>query len=89
VDLSDLVPLWPVLVASGLLAFARVVKYLLDYEKRVLDYELERRVVEKEGSLGLLNVAELERARQQKRRRLPLRGSKREANSSEQRSLPP
>jgi hypothetical protein len=89
VELSDLVHLWPVLVASGLLATTRVVKYLVDYEKRVLDYELERRVVEKEGSLGPLNVAELERARQHKRRRLRLRESKKEVNGSDQRSLPP
>jgi hypothetical protein len=89
VELSDLVHLWPVLVASGLLAFARVVKYLLDYEKRVLDYELERRVVEKEGSLGLLNVAELERARQHKRRRWQLQRSNKGDDSSSQKSLPP
>lgn len=80
--LPDLVFLLPVVVPSVLLAAERVVKH-------VLDYRLTRQVVEKEGSPGLLDLAELERARRRKRRRWRLRGPRKEGGSSPPRSLPP
>jgi hypothetical protein len=89
VALSDFVPLLPVVVPALLFTVERLIKHVLEYRKRVLDYYVECYVVANDGSQGLVDLAELERARQHKRRRWPLRGSKMEANSSEQRSLPP
>jgi hypothetical protein len=89
VNLSDFVPLLPVVVPAAVFAVERLIKHVLDYRKRVLDYYVECYVVANDGSSGLLDLAELERARRHKRRRWPLRGSKNEATSSDQRSLPP
>jgi hypothetical protein len=55
----------------------------------MLDYYVECYVVAEDGSQGLLDLAELERARRHKRRRWRSPGSKKEVNRSEQRSLPP
>lgn len=87
--LPDFVPLLSVVVPSVLFAAERIVKHVLRFHERLLDHQVECRVVEKEGSEGLLNLAELERARRRKRLRWPLRGFKGKANSSEQKSLPP
>jgi hypothetical protein len=82
VELSDLVHLWSVLVVASVFWPAeRIVKHVLRFHERVLDHEIERAVVEKEGSQGLLNLAELERARRHKRRRLQLPGTKKENGS--------
>jgi hypothetical protein len=54
----------------------------------VLDYRLARRIEEKEGSPGLLDLAELERARRHKRRRLKLPRIKTKAGGAPQKSLP-
>jgi hypothetical protein len=89
VAFPDFVPLLPVVVPSLAFAIERLIKHVLDYRKRVLDYYVECYVVAEDGSPGLLDLAELERARRHKRRRWPLPGSKKGANSSEQRSLPP
>jgi hypothetical protein len=89
VAFSDFVPLLPVVISSLALAVVRLIKHVLEYRKRVLDYYVECYVVAKDGSPGLRDLAELERARQHKRRRWPLRGSKEQLNGSEQRSLPP
>jgi hypothetical protein len=44
--------------------------------------------VDEEGSEGLINLAELERARRHKRRRLRLPIAKREKDGTPQKSLP-
>jgi hypothetical protein len=88
VEFSDLVHLWPLLVGSYLFAAERIVQHILKHQARLLDHEVECRVVEKEGSEGLLNLAELERARRHKRRRLPLPSIKGKERASLRKSLP-
>jgi hypothetical protein len=87
--IPDFVPLLPVVVPSVAFAVERLVKHMLEYRKRVLDYYLECYVVAEEGSPGLLDLAELERARRHKRRRWQLPGPRNEDGSSPPRSLPP
>jgi cytochrome c-type biogenesis protein CcmH/NrfG len=82
------VHLWPLLVGSYLFAAERIVQHVLKHQVRLLDHEVECRVVEKEGSEGLLNLAELERARQHRRRRLRLSTIKGKERASPQKSLP-
>jgi hypothetical protein len=70
VALSDFVPLLTVAVPSLTFAVVRLIKHFFDYRKRVLDYYVQCYVVATDGSEGLLDLAELECARQRKRRRL-------------------
>jgi hypothetical protein len=88
VALPEFVDLWPLLVFPYLLAAERIVKHVLRYHERLLDHQVECRVLEKEGSQGLLNVAELERARRHKRRRLRLPTTKSKEDGTPQKSLP-
>jgi hypothetical protein len=88
VEPSDLVHLWPLLVGSYLLAAERIVNHVLKHQERVIDHQVECRVVDKEGSEGLLNLAELERARRHKRRRLRLSRAKSKEDGTPQKSLP-
>jgi hypothetical protein len=87
VSISDFVHLWPLVVGSYLFAAERIVKHVLRYHERLLDHQVECRVVEKEGSEGLLNLAELERARRHKRRRLRLSRTNKGDDGSAQKSL--
>jgi hypothetical protein len=52
VALPDLVPFLPLVVPSVLFAAERVVKHVLEYRKRVLDYYVECYVVAEEGIIG-------------------------------------
>jgi hypothetical protein len=88
VTLQDLVPYLPVLVPSVLLAVVRVVRHVLEYRKRVLDYYVQCYVVANDSSQGLRDLAELERARRRKRRRLKSARMKGNERGSPQKSLP-
>ena len=86
-SISDFVHLWPLVVGSYLFAAERIVKHVLRHHERLLDHQVECRVVE-EGSEGLLNLAELERARRHKRRRLRLSRTNKEGDRTPPKSLP-
>jgi hypothetical protein len=94
-ELADLAPFLPVLVPAVLFAGVRVVKHVLRYRERVLDYYLECYIVANGGPEGLrdlaqleLALAELERARRRKRRRLKLPRTKGKERASPEKSLP-
>jgi hypothetical protein len=95
VDLANLAPFLPVLVPAILFATVRVVKHVLRYRERVLDYYLECYIVANSGPQGLrdlaeleLALAELERARRRKRRRVKFPRMKGKERGSPPKSLP-